>query len=259
MPETVLRSRRSSSFSDEASRCGERPYNVYTNATETTALLRTSIKNYASNSNKDADKNAQKWKEEEFSGDAWKKESVIIAKSAAPLVVTFLLQYSLTVSSIFTLGHLGKAELGGVSLASMTANITGYIIYQGMATSLDTLCAQAYGSGKKHLVGLYLQRMAAFFIMLTIPIALVWFFSGKLLMIVVPDEQVAMLAGRYLRIIIFGAPGYAFFECGKRYVQAQGLFSAPTYVLLFCAPLNAFMNWFFVWVSVLLKKIKTAS
>jgi len=46
---------------------------------------------------------------------------------------------------------------------------------------------------------------------------------------------------------LFGAPGYAAFEAGKRFVQAQGLFSASLYVLLFCAPLNAFMNWLFVW------------
>jgi MATE family multidrug resistance protein len=246
MPEAIQSSKHPSNSHDEESRCSQ---SVYVEVTETTALLGTPTKNYSSCSDEEAEQNNQKWKEEEILDDAWKTESIIIAKTAAPLVVTFLLQYSLTVSSIFSLGHLGKAELGGVSLASMTANITGYVVYQGMATSLDTLCAQAYGSGKKHLVGLYLQRMVAFFIILTIPIALIWFFSGRLLMTVVPDEQVAILAGRYLRIIILGAPGYALFECGKRYVQAQGLFSASTYVLLFCAPLNAFMNWYFVWVS----------
>ncbi|KAK5689969.1 hypothetical protein LTS12_028834, partial [Elasticomyces elasticus] len=30
-------------------------------------------------------------------------------------------------------------------------------------------------------------------------------------------------------------------------MQAQGLFSASLYILLICAPLNAFMNWLFVW------------
>ncbi|KAF1847418.1 MATE efflux family protein, partial [Cucurbitaria berberidis CBS 394.84] len=214
--------------------------------TETTTLLGNSIKAYGSNSNRAADEDALILKEE-ISDDVWRKESAVIAKSTAPLVVTFLLQYSLTVASVFTLGHLGKTELGGISLASMTANITGYVVYQGLATCLDTLCSQAYGSGEKRLVGLYLQRMVAIFTVLTLPIAMIWFFSGSLLMMVVPDKEVAMLAGRYLRILIFGAPGYAFFECGKHYLNAQGLFLGPTYVLLLCAPLNAFMNWFFVW------------
>ncbi len=65
-----------------------------------------------------------------------------------------------------------------------------------------------------------------------------------------PEKDVAVLAGRYLRIVLIGAPGYATFESGKRYLQAQGLFSASLYVLLICAPLNAFMNWLFVWVCL---------
>lgn len=89
----------------------------------------------------------------------WQREAKVVSRYSAPLIVTFLLQYSLTVASIFTLGHLGKVELGAVSLASMTATITGYAVYQGLATSLDTLCAQAYGSGNKQLVGLQTQRM----------------------------------------------------------------------------------------------------
>ncbi|KAH6723146.1 MATE transporter [Leptodontidium sp. MPI-SDFR-AT-0119] len=177
----------------------------------------------------------------------WQREAKTLWKYSSPLVVTFVLQYSLPVASIFTVGHLGKVELGAVSLASMTANISGYAIYQGLATSLDTLCAQAYGSGKKHLVGLQLQRMVYFLWILTIPIGVLWLFAEKILEKMVPEKESAEFAGLYLRILLFGAPGYACFESGKRFVQAQGLFSATTYVLLVAAPLNAFMNWLFVW------------
>jgi MATE family multidrug resistance protein len=177
----------------------------------------------------------------------WQREAKTLVQYSAPLVITFVLQYSLTVASIFTVGHLGKVELGAVSLASMTANITGYAIYQGLATSLDTLCAQAYGSGRKQLVGLQLQRMVYFLWILTIPIGFIWFFAEFLLLKIIPEKESAELAGLYLRILLIGAPGYALFESGKRFVQAQGLFSATTYVLLIAAPLNAFMNWLFVW------------
>ncbi|KAK5085193.1 hypothetical protein LTR05_004472 [Lithohypha guttulata] len=177
----------------------------------------------------------------------WQREAKVLARYALPLMVTFILQYSLTVASIFTVGHIGTAELGAVSLASMTANITGYAIYQGLATSLDTLCAQAYGSGRKKLVGLQMQRMTYFLWLLTIPIGIIWLLADRILQLIVPEKEVAHLAGLYLKIVLAGAPGYATFEAGKRYVQAQGLFSASLYVLLFCAPFNAFMNWLFVW------------
>ena len=193
----------------------------------------------------------RKWEEAVTAGliqTTWRRELQVMIKYSAPLMLTFILQYSLTVASIFTIGHLGKEELGAVSLASMTANITGYAVYQGLATSLDTLCAQAYGSGRKKLVGLQMQRMVFFLWVITIPIALSWIFAEEILIKIVPEREVAQMAGRYLKIVVLGAPGYALFESGKRYVQAQGLFSASLYVLIVCSPLNALMNWLFVWV-----------
>lgn len=192
----------------------------------------------------------QKWEEAVKEGKiqtTWQREAKTLSSYSLPLMATFLLQYSLTVASIFTVGHIGTAELGAVSLASMTANITGYAIYQGLTTSLDTLCAQAYGSGRKKLVGLQMQRMIYFLWVITVPIAVIWLLADKILLFLVPEPTVAHLAGMYLKVALAGAPGYAAFEAGKRFVQAQGLFSASLYVLIFCAPLNAFMNWFFVW------------
>lgn len=192
----------------------------------------------------------KKWEEAVINGQiqtTWQRETKFLAKSSAPLMLTFFLQNSLTMTSIFTVGHIGKIELGAVSLGSMTANITGYAIFHGLATSLDTLCAQAYGSGKKELVGLQLQRMVYFLWAITIPIAIVWLSGTQILGLIIPEKEIAILAGRYLKVLILGAPGYAAFESGKRYVQAQGRFAATSYVLLIAAPLNVFMHWLFVW------------
>lgn len=103
-------------------------------ADETTSLLarRRSSGHSAANA-EDIDR---KWEEAVIAGlihTTWRREAIVIGKNAAPLVVTFLLQYSLTVASIFTLGHLGKTQLGAVSLASMSASITGYAgVYRKM-------------------------------------------------------------------------------------------------------------------------------
>lgn len=211
--------------------------------TETSALL-------GNQGRLDENEIDRKWEEAVMAGliqSSWKREAQVIGTYSLPLMVTFLLQYSLTVASVFTVGHLGTIELGAVSLASMSVTITGWAVYQGLATSLDTLCAQAYGSGKKKLVGLQMQRMVFFLWVVTIPIGLLWFFADKILVAIIPEKEVALLAAQYLKILILGAPGYACFESGKRFVQAQGIFTASLYVLLFCAPLNAFMNWYFVW------------
>ena len=177
----------------------------------------------------------------------WQREAQTLTQYSRSLIVTFLLHYSVTVTSVFTVGRIGRLELGAVSLATMTANITCYAPVQGLSTCLDTLCAQAYGSGHKHLVGLQLQRMTYLLWMLLLPIVTLWWFSGRVLGSIIPDPDTAALAGLYLRVLILGTPGVAAFESGKRFVQAQGLFHATTFVLLIGAPLNVLANWFFVW------------
>ncbi|KAK0624869.1 mate-domain-containing protein [Bombardia bombarda] len=177
----------------------------------------------------------------------WQREAQTLAQYSRSLIVTFLLHYSVTITSVFTVGRIGRLELGAVSLATMTANITCYAPVQGLSTSLDTLCAQAYGSGHKRLVGLQLQRMTYLLWLLLVPIAVLWWFSGRVLGSMIPDQDTAALAGLYLRVLILGTPGVAAFESGKRFVQAQGLFHATTFVLLIGAPLNILANWFFVW------------
>lgn len=177
----------------------------------------------------------------------WRREAKVLTSYSAPLILTFLLQQSLIITSVFTVGHIGKIELGAVSLGGMTANITGYALYHGATTALDTLCAQAYGSGNKKLVGLNMQRMILMLWTITIPIAALWLAGTQILAAIVPEREVAELAGLYLKILIIGAPGYAAFESAKRYVQAQGRFAANFYVLIIAAPVNIFLHWLFVW------------
>ncbi|KAF7553687.1 hypothetical protein G7Z17_g3421 [Cylindrodendrum hubeiense] len=180
-------------------------------------------------------------------GVTWQHEIKTLSGYAAPLIVTFFLQYMIDISSVIAVGRIGKLELGAVSLANMSASISCFAVYQGLATSLDTLCAQAYGSGNKHLVGLYCQRMTLFLLCLSIPIAILWLNSEYIIMKLVNDADIARLASSYLHVLIFALPGYASFEVGKRFLQAQGLFQATTYVLLIGAPFNALLQWILVW------------
>jgi MATE family multidrug resistance protein len=84
--------------------------------------------------------------------------------------------------------------------------------------------------------------------LVTIPIGVVWICSGWILAGLVPETELAYLAGDYLRILLAGTPGYFLFEAGKRFTQAQGLFSASLIVLLICTPINIALNYVFVFV-----------
>lgn len=178
-------------------------------------------------------------------------EFCFIAKSSAPLVVTFFLQYLMSVTSIYATGRLGPAELAAASLALCSFNITGLLVYQGMATCLDSFCSQAYGAGKHDLVGVYFQRCSVMLLAITVfPLAPLWWWSGTILRVLVPDEHLAQMCQTYLRILLAGAPGLLFFETGKRFLQAQHIFNAGTYVLAAAVPLNVVANWLLVWHPV---------
>lgn len=53
----------------------------------------------------------------------WRRETKTIASYSAPLIVTFLLQYSINVTSIFAVGRIGRIELGAVSCKSPVARV----------------------------------------------------------------------------------------------------------------------------------------
>ncbi|KAG7195723.1 uncharacterized protein KQ657_002106 [Scheffersomyces spartinae] len=177
-------------------------------------------------------------------------EMWVLFKYSLPLIVTFLLQYSLNVASVFSVGRLGSAELAAVSLSTMTANITGYSIIQGVCTCLDTLCAQAYGRKDYNTVGLYLVRCTILLFIVYVFVFILWMFGSEpilTLLIESNDPKIVKLASDYLKVLSFGVPGFIVFENCKHYLQCIGIFHAPTYVLFVCAPLNIVLNYILVW------------
>lgn len=171
-----------------------------------------------------------------------------ISISSIPLIITFLLQSSLGVCSVFAVGHISSKALAGVTLGMMSSNMTAIAVISGLASSLDTFLPQAYGAGKYKLVGLIFQRCAVLVCcVMAVICTLWWLYAERILLMILPDEESAHYATQYLKVVSFGIPGYIFFETGKRFLQAQRIFDAPSYILFVCAPLNAIMNYTFVW------------
>lgn len=178
----------------------------------------------------------------------FKSELSYTVKSSVPLIISFFLQYVLSVTTVFAAAKLGARELAAASLAVCTFNLTGLAVYQGMSTSLDSFCSQAYGSGDFHNVGIYFQRCTLMMFVVTIfPLSFIWWFSADILSPMIGDRELAELAQLYLRIMTLGTPGLFLFESGKRFLQAQHIFQAATNILLVVAPLNFLLNYYLVW------------
>ncbi|CCG82375.1 Uncharacterized transporter C4B3.13 [Taphrina deformans PYCC 5710] len=178
---------------------------------------------------------------------SWKYEARLLSSSATPLIATFALQYSMQFASIFSLGHLGRTELASASLGSMSQSITLIAFAQGIATALDTLCAQSFGANQPHLVGLHLQRCLLLLWLCLVPIAAIWFTSEQIFLHLNQTPEVARLASLYLKVLFIGAPGYIGFEALKRFTASQGNFRVSTYAVCITAPINAILNYVLVW------------
>ncbi len=64
----------------------------------------------------------------------WQREAKTLAVYSRSLIVTFLLQYSINVASIFAVGRIGKLELGAVSRkCSAPTHLSLAMLAQGAA------------------------------------------------------------------------------------------------------------------------------
>ncbi|AAS50303.1 AAL063Cp [Eremothecium gossypii ATCC 10895] len=166
-------------------------------------------------------------------------ECISILRSSLPISMAFLMEFSMTICSLFIIGHLCTAmELASASLAVMTYNITGLSLVEGLATALDTVCPQAYGSQRYSKVGLYFLRGSAMIMVGMSLTAIIWFFSASWLQLLIPEADLIPKIQLYLRIMILGIPALVLFSTGKRYLQAQAVYEASTYVLAIVFPLT---------------------
>ncbi|CAO2187226.1 unnamed protein product [Urochloa humidicola] len=93
-----------------------------------------------------------------WQGPAAVAEMKRLLRLAGPIVASCFLENAATLMSLMFVGHLGKLNLAGASLAIAITSATGRNIIIGMSTALDTLCGQAFGAGQYHLLGIYKQR-----------------------------------------------------------------------------------------------------
>ncbi|RHZ14974.1 hypothetical protein DYB26_016116, partial [Aphanomyces astaci] len=137
-----------------------------------------------------------------------------------PLVLLQILEYlPLPILNMY-LGHLDQSEsrvvLAAGGLSSLFFTTTAYSVVIGVSTAMDALTAQAHGKGRGLELGIVLQTAALCAGVLCVPLALVTFFSGSIL--VALGQPVDLLRWYMLEIPLVFA--YEFF---KRVLQGQNI------------------------------------
>lgn len=150
-------------------------------------------------------------------------ELSILLKGSIPVILAYTLQNSLQTISVVIVGRGSPEDLATAAFAYMFAMCTAWLIALGGTTALDTLGSSAFtGSKDPHELGILLQRAFVTLGGFYVPVVVLWFFSEPLFKALGQSDQLSHDSARFLWCLIPGGLGYIYFECMKKYLQAQG-------------------------------------
>ncbi|KQJ82173.1 protein DETOXIFICATION 16 isoform X1 [Brachypodium distachyon] len=142
---------------------------------------------------------------------------------AGPLIAGGLLQNVVQMISVMFVGHLGELALSSASIATSFAGVTGFSLLAGMSSSLDTLCGQAFGAKQYHLLGIYKQRAIFVLTLVSVVVAVIWAYTGQILLFFGLDPEIAMGAGTYIRWLTPALFVYGPLQCQIRFLRTQNI------------------------------------
>ncbi|WOL06559.1 protein DETOXIFICATION 27-like isoform X1 [Canna indica] len=173
---------------------------------------------------------------------AW-EESKKLWTIVGPAMVTRVAMNGMIVVTQAFAGHLGDLELAAITISSTVVVGFSFGLLLGMASAMETLCGQAYGAKRYHMLGVYLQRSWIVLLACAVLLLPMYVYATPLLLLIGQPEELAVEAGRlslwFIPIHFCCAlllPQQRFLQCqGKNMVNA--IVSAAVFVL------HVFLSW----------------
>lgn len=185
-----------------------------------------------------------------FSGksdlQSMQKEGRNLLRLAGPILTAHLAQQALAFTDTVMAGRVGSADLAGVAVGASLWIPISLFLY-GVLLAVTPMVAQLHGAGRTEEVGPLTRRG----IWLALPMVLMAIFCLRhadgvfVLMDVVP--QVASIAGRYLRAIVWGLPAAAVFFLLRNLSEGMGLVRPSMLIGLASLPVNVVSNYIFIY------------
>lgn len=147
----------------------------------------------------------------------------VLLRGSIPVILAYTLQNSLQTVSVLVVGRLSPEALATAAFSYMFAMATAWLIGLGGTTAIDTLASASFtGSKNKYDLGIILQRSFLVLGLMYIPVAILWLCSEPVFRALGQDAYLSRDSSQFLSVLIPGGLGYIYFECLKKYLQAQG-------------------------------------
>lgn len=142
---------------------------------------------------------------------------------AAPITALNCVVYLRAMVSVLCLGRLGPLDLAGGALAIGLTNITGHSVLFGLASGLEPVCSQAFGSRNYDLLTLSLQRAMLLLLIAALPIALLWLNVGPILVALGQDPTISASAAAYAAFALPDLATSVVLQPLRVYLRSQGI------------------------------------
>ncbi|XP_030523071.1 protein DETOXIFICATION 33-like isoform X2 [Rhodamnia argentea] len=174
------------------------------------------------------------------------KESKKTWEIAAPAILTAVAQFSIGIVTAAFVGYVGDVELAAVSVVQNVLEGFVYGVMLGMGSALETLCGQAVGAGKLHMLGIYMQRSCIITGVTALLLTPVYIFVSPILQILRQDKHISVLAGKYSLWVIPQLYAYALNFPVQKFLQSQSKVWVMTIISLVALALHCLLNWVFL-------------
>lgn len=162
-----------------------------------------------------------------------------------PVTAMNFVVYLRAMVSVLCMGRLGSLELAGGALAIGFTNITGYSVLFGLASGMDPVCGQAFGSKNWFLIGLTLQRTILMLLSACIPISLMWINLKSILLALRQDPNITEVASVYCLYALPDLLANSILQPLRVYLRSQGITKPMMWcsflAVLFHVPLSVFL------------------
>ncbi|KAL5558575.1 hypothetical protein UlMin_034786 [Ulmus minor] len=165
-----------------------------------------------------------------------------------PAIFSRLATFSMNVISQAFAGHLGEVQLASISIANTVIVGFNFGLLLGMASTLETLCGQAFGAKRYHMLGIYMQRSWIVLFFCCFILLPVYIFASPILKLLGQSDDVAEQTGLVAQCLIPLHFSFAFQFPLQRFLQSQLKNNILAWVTLAALVINILTSWLFVYV-----------
>ncbi|KAA8528321.1 hypothetical protein F0562_035676 [Nyssa sinensis] len=168
---------------------------------------------------------------------------------AGPSIFARLAAYSMNIVTQAFAGHLGEVELASTSIALNVIAGFDFGLLLGMASALETLCGQAFGAKRYHMLGVYMQRSWIVLFLCSVLLLPLYIFASPLLKLLGQPDEVAEQTGLVSLWFIPMHFSFGFLFPLQRFLQSQIKAFVLAWVSLLTLAIHVFLTWLFIYPS----------